>query len=396
MKSLIAMITLITALGITALNAITIPYLENFDGVTAPALPSGWTEVETSPSPSFARTAYGNSHSAPNHLNLFDHASEGTVFAVMPPVDDHQALQNCSISFWARATTLRAEITVGTMDAEATADSFNPINFIWLETYWKRYTCNLAVNSNSQNRIAFKISNENVGTQVKIDDLELQYTLSHDLELSDLSVDPPIFFGQNALFSVKIVNQGNSTINAYSIELLDASGTVLASTDGSPIQAGLIRHHSLYWSIPGPGNHVLHARMVCASDLNPANNLSEPIVVAASPPGTQLFDTANFSQYQSKYPIDLYWKTSLCETLYLSTELPDEDRAIWGLCYSAEIHTPTIGIKPIKVWMGHSRLPDLSQGWIPASELQQVFDGQVSFSARLGADRSQLQPALPL
>lgn len=380
MARTVVLLLVLNVIGLVGLSSITIPYVESFDSVTPPDLPPGWNAVLTGSGYGVAETNPNSSHSNPNHLNLYDGPSLGTAIAVMPATELGLPIHLSSISFWAKSYPADVNFCVGSMDLDADAGSFQLIQQFTLNSYWQLYTCNLAQIAAGRRRIAFKLADEDMGYHADIDDLDLHYSLSHDIELCNLTANSPFNPQQNAQFNVSIVNQGYSPIDSYSIALLDASNTVLTIVAGDTIAAGESRQMTINWSLAGPGNQVYKAKVICPQDLNSDNDITEPIVVEVLPPGVEVYDNANNPVYQNKYPIDLYWKTSLCETLYLSTELPEEDRLIWGLSYSATILTPTIGIKPIMVWMGHTNAQDLTRGWIPANELEQVFAGQVSFA----------------
>lgn len=377
---IVVLLLVLNVLGLVSLSSITIPYVESFDSIQEPDLPPGWNAVFPSSGFYIVETNSNSSHSDPNHLHVYDSPNPGSAIVAMPATELGLPIQLSSISFWAKGHPADVNICVGSIDLEATAERFTPIKQFTLTSYWREYNCNLAQITSGHRRIAFKVLEEDLGHHFFIDDLDLHYSLSDDLELSGLTANPPFITQQTAQFSVLLVNQGYNPIDSYSIALLDASNNVLTSVAGSLIAAGVTRQMTIDWSLPEPGNQVYKAKVICPQDLNPDNDNTEPIVVEVMPPGVEVYDNANNPVYQNKYPIDLYWKTSLCETLYLSTELPEQDRLIWGLSYSATILTPTIGIKPIMVWMGHTNAQDLTRGWIPANELEQVFAGQVSFA----------------
>jgi hypothetical protein len=380
MVRMIVLLFILNVMGLAVLSSITIPYYENFDSVDEPALPPGWTAVETSVDISYVDTNSNESYSDPNHLHLYDSLNPGYVMAVMPAVNPGLPIHMSSISFWAKTYPADKSFWVGSMDLDATADSFHPIKQFTVGSHWQLINCNLAIVNAGQPRIAFKVEGETTGTHLMIDDVDLHYSLSQDLEICDLTAAIPFISQREIQFSVSVVNQGYSPIDSYSIVLLDSLDAVLANMIGSPIQAGETICLSASISLPTPGNYVYKAILTCPGDQNPDNDLSEPALVEVFPPGLIIHEDVGSPQYQNKYPIDLYWKTSLCETLYLSSDLPQENRLIWGIAYSATIYTPTIGIKPIVVWMGHTQAPDLLEGWIPANVMEKVFTGPVNFS----------------
>lgn len=82
----------------------------------------------------------------------------------------------------------------------------------------------------------------------------------------------------------------------------------------------------------------------------------------------------------ARIPIDFHWMSSLYETIILSSELEAYSGQISSLTFYPSF-IETIGIKPVKIWLGHTDLASLYDGWIPSSLLSPVFDGSVDFGS---------------
>ncbi|MDZ4181937.1 MAG: FlgD immunoglobulin-like domain containing protein [Candidatus Cloacimonadaceae bacterium] len=366
--------------GFTALAAIPVPYLENFDSCVPPALPAGWITVETQASNSFAYTQANNSHSAPNKVILYEGQSADFVVLAMPPVDDEYPFQQISVWWWARSYRANSSLQVGVLQDPDDPNSFFSLTAdIQLSSFWRQYHLSMALYPGSNGRrIAFKSAEADYGG-ILIDDVELLANHAVDLELSELQCYDPYRVSELQDYSARVINQGNSNVYGYDCQLLDGNGNILAQIGNNNIGPGYLAGSGFDYAISTPGNHRLSARVICPGDTNPDNDNSAARIVRILPDGAQEQAAPYLAQYHHKYPIDLYWKTSLSETLYPYYEMFEEDTLIWGLKYWAEIISPDIGIKPIKIWMGYTDLPDLVSGWVLASELQLVFDGENSF-----------------
>jgi len=375
----LALMTLLT--GLVSLAAIPVPYTQNFDLYLPPNLPDGWIAVETGESNSIAQTQAENSHSAPNHIILFEGPSDDYVLLALPPVDETVPVRHLSVWWWARSYQDESELQVGILQDPADPSSFFSLTTdIPLTSYWKRYRLSLACYPSTMGRrVAFKSADPNYGG-ILIDDVELSYNYNTDLEVTHLEVWDPYYVGQNQDYTARVVNQGIQDVYSYSCQLLDGSGNILAQGNQGALWAGFLGGTGFDYNITTPGNHKLSAKVVCAGDLDPSNDESPSRIVKVLAEGAESFGIQNYMQYTGKYPIDLYWKTSMCETLYLASELPQQDKLIHGVKYLSEINTPDIGIKPIQIWMGITTLENLSAGWIPASEMQLVFDGETDFT----------------
>lgn len=85
---------------------------------------------------------------------------------------------------------------------------------------------------------------------------------------------------------------------------------------------------------------------------------------------------------RSRVPIDFYWRSTLYECIYTATELNHQPGSITAIAFYNDFSTPDSQPfldQSIRVWMGHTFQTGLSNGWIPAGELAQVFDGLVDF-----------------
>jgi hypothetical protein len=366
--------------GIAVLDAIQVPYEQNFDSCVPPSLPDAWIAVETNESPSFTATQAYNSHSAPNHIILYEAPGNDYLVLALPPLEDEVPLQHISVWWWARSYQDGSALQVGILqDPDDSASFFSLTPDIPLTSYWKPYRLSLACYPNFPGRrVAFKSADPIFGG-ILIDDVALTYNHIVDLELSKLEMWDPYYVGQDQDYTARVTNQGINPVDDYSCQLLDGNGNILSQDDGTNLDAGYHGDHSFVYSISTPGNHRLSARVVCDGDQDASNDQSPPQIVNVLAEGAEPFAPPSFSQYTGKYPIDLYWKTSMCETLYLASELPQTDKLVHGLQYAAKIISPDIGILPIKIWMGLTTLENLSGGWIPASEMQLVFDGENDF-----------------
>lgn len=387
MKSLVltAGALLILALGMigtVALEAIPVPYSQNFDACVPPALPDGWIALESGDSNSLVATQAANSHSTPNKIVLYEGPSDDFVMLVMPPLDDGIPLQHVSLWWWARSYLNQAQLQVGILEDLEDMNSFVSLTpDIPLNNYYTQYHLSLAIYPGSVGRrLAFKAGNpSNCG--LFIDDVELRYNPSLDMECVQLEVLDPYQVGHWQEYSTRVINQGIEPVSFYTCQLLDGEDGVLSQESGFNLGAGIPAELSFNHFITTPGNHKLSAKVVCDGDLEPANDQSPPRIVKVLAEGVEGYAIPADWQYHGKYPIDLYWKTSMCQTLYLASELPQQDKYIHGLKYAAQIHSPDIGIKPIKIWMGLTSLENLSAGWISAFDMQLVFDGETDFPA---------------
>ncbi len=117
-----------------------------------------------------------------------------------------------------------------------------------------------------------------------------------------------------------------------------------------------------------------------------AVSLNSTAVTGTAPPALELQNrdrdiqtvTIGAGTQNARLPLDFYYCNSLYETLYLSHELGFTAGTITSLALYNQFSFPVLN-SPIKIWLGSTGQHNLSNGWIPASELTLVFEGNVDF-----------------
>ncbi|HPC51368.1 MAG TPA: CARDB domain-containing protein, partial [Candidatus Cloacimonas acidaminovorans] len=79
-----------------------------------------------------------------------------------------------------------------------------------------------------------------------------------------------------------------------------------------------------------------------------------------------------------RIPVDMFYKNSLFECLYYQDELLIVNGSITGVAFYNNFSSNLPGM-PINIWLGITTQTDLSGGWIPSTQLTQVFTGNVDF-----------------
>jgi len=121
----------------TALAVVIAPYFENFDGVSTPDLPVGWSKIvehPTSTSPRVETSTSGTPYSPPNHARLYSNDEvDADILLITPPVAD---LDQSRIRFWAKCnlSTNVPDLIVGTITDPNDAATFTPFETIVADT----------------------------------------------------------------------------------------------------------------------------------------------------------------------------------------------------------------------------------------------------------------------
>ena len=78
-------------------------------------------------------------------------------------------------------------------------------------------------------------------------------------------------------------------------------------------------------------------------------------------------------------PLNMYYRNSLSQTIYMAAEINMTGYVTQVRYYNSFTHD--VLDKPVQVWMGETYRTTLAAGWIPSTELELVFDGNLDFPA---------------
>jgi len=164
-----------------------LPYSQNFDGVTAPALPLGWTSFINSTSTFAAVQTYTSStpYSVPNHIYIYNSSDTNAKLILISPMID-VPLNTLRTSFYAKGSS-GYTLNLGTMSDptnDATFTSFATIN---LTSTYTKYTINLNSYTGSDQYLAFKHGLGGTYRSIYLDDFLLELVPSV-IEPSNLTV----------------------------------------------------------------------------------------------------------------------------------------------------------------------------------------------------------------
>ncbi len=363
-------------------DIVTLPYTQNFDGVTAPAMPAGW-QVMVSPAGSDAivNTDSSDAHSAPNSVRFHGGYNGGaTLYLIAPLLADSIAVQSVRMKVWLKAISAY-QLQIGVMDNPASPASFTLISTISFNGNWQEYLQSLASYTGTGRYIALRAENLSIGGSLLLDDLRLERIWPVDLAVTALNTDTsqtPLA-GNPCNLGVTVLNLGSSTQGMYPIKLYNAvNDQLLASGNGSQAQPGSLVTSYLIWTPVEAGSFTLYAKVEVPGDGDPANDRGPNLTIEIGQAGIYSVTVGSGNQL-ARIPMDFYWKNSLFETIYYSTELQGRNGFITGIDLYNNFASSDVLNKPTRVWMGTTTQSNLGQGWIPSGMLTQVFDGVVSY-----------------
>ena len=199
----------------------------------------------------------------------------------------------------------------------------------------------------------------------------------NDLAASAISVNTIPSVGLATIYTITVRNRGTNPQSTYQVKLIDSNNNELASVAGTAIQPNQILTFQISWTPTVAGPMVIRGKVVLAGDQNPNNDLTPTLSITVQPAGVQAVTIADGTE-TFRVPMDFYWKNSLCEVLYLSDELGFASGTITALAfYTNFTDSPANGAT--KIWLGSTNIQDLTGGWIPSTQLNLVFIGNITY-----------------
>ncbi len=204
---------------------------------------------------------------------------------------------------------------------------------------------------------------------------------ANDLMALSVSGNSTPTVGDQNLYTAQIRNRGTSPQTNYLVKLFLTGDVELASVNGPVIPADEVLSVSLAWTPTVDGPTSLFARVVLAGDQEPSNDQSPAFGIIVMPQGVV---TVGDGSVDARVPFDMFYKNSLHQTIYYPAEL-GQTGTINAIALFNQFTTATLTASPIKLWIGTTPVADLTSGWIPSSQLNLVYDGNIAMPAGVNA-----------
>ncbi|NLK50680.1 MAG: hypothetical protein GX294_08530, partial [Candidatus Cloacimonetes bacterium] len=201
--------------------------------------------------------------------------------------------------------------------------------------------------------------------------------ITNDLGIVGISTPQTLVSaGEVVPVTVSVKNNGSATQNTYQVKLMQEGGGELVSVAGTTIESMETVDVLVNWTPAAAGDYTVYAEVVLANDEIEENNQSGTLAISVLPEGV-LVTTVGEGNQNALMPFNFYYKSSLHQALYFPDELGFISGTITGLQLYNQFNN-NITDTPIKIWMGVTAQTDLSAGYIPASELSLVYDGNIT------------------
>jgi len=358
-----------------------LPHIQNFDTVTTPALPLGWTAYKGNAGQTL-NTSTTYSQSSPNSVYMYNSSYTTVPLQLITP-QITVPMNTIRLSFYARSGSAGYALKVGTINALDGTGTFTELASYTLTAGFVQYVLPLNSYLGADQYICFQHGQAASSQSIYIDNVMLELLTPNDLACTLLSGLTYGKVGTPITYTITVYNNGTATQNAYNIHLKRYGDDRLASLPVStPLAPGASAQHTITWTplVANVGTYQLQGEVELATDANSANNLS-PTRLAGIYPATAYLPLVGDPQATTTantLPTNVYWKNGVTETIYTAQEMQMSAGNIQGLVYYNSFTQDVSGIH-LKIWAKNTTSTDLSSAWLPFTDYALVFDGTVDF-----------------
>ena len=362
-----------------------LPYAEYFDGVTAPALPWGWSAFVNSTSTSayvrtYSSTTYAQS--PPNSV-IFSNSSDtnADLRLISPPIDlSARSINRIKLKFYARSSSAGYPILIGTVSAKDSTGIFTQVTSINLTVTKTEYVISLADYVGTDQYICFKHGLGGTYRSLYVDDVKFIELQPADLAATSITGPTFIQAGNSYDYVISVFNEGTAEQSSYTVNLKTGTETLATLNVTTPLASSATAQHTLSWIPAVGGVYPLYGEVILAGDGNPANNNSNIISAYVVDPTMTIIPVGDdASTTTGNYlPLNMYFKNCVTEELYFTDEMHLQTGTITAIVYKNNF-VETLIDKPVKIWMAHTDSTSLVNGWLPSTNYTLVFDGTVTF-----------------
>ncbi len=286
-----------------------------------------------------------------------------------------------TFSFWAKSGSsyFLEDMNVVLSTTDTVPESFT----VQLGTYtamansWTEFTFDLTPYINQEVYVAIVCVSVDQST-LNVDDVTAPILyLDNDMKAVAVAGNATPTVGEEQIYQVVVKNAGMLPQSNYTVNLFK-DGTLVASQAGTELTPQATGSFDFPVTFDVEGNATLLGQVVFAGDQDTSNNKTAPFAVNVQASGTVVVSVGTGATL-NPMPLDFYWKNSLSEEIYYSTEL-NIGGLLTGIFYHTSFATGLMQ-KPVKIWVGETQSANLADGWIPSTELTLVFDGVIDFPA---------------
>ncbi|MCB5271687.1 MAG: choice-of-anchor J domain-containing protein, partial [Candidatus Cloacimonetes bacterium] len=253
---------------------LSLPYSENFDGVSTPGFPEAWTGYKSNNSSSlYTSTSYAVS--SPNNVYMYAYTASETMRLITPEV--LVPMNSIKLSFSARGGSTGYNLLVGTVDALDETGTFTELASIDLTNTHTIYSVPFGSYTGTDRYICFQHGLGGTYRSIYIDDVAMDELVPNDLAVVSLTGYDYGFQNTDVTHTVTVKNNGTNTQNSYTVYLKSVDGRIVLASETitEELLPDATKAIELTWAPSSLDALEIYGEVVLAGDVVPVNNLSE-------------------------------------------------------------------------------------------------------------------------
>ncbi|HPS39138.1 MAG TPA: carboxypeptidase regulatory-like domain-containing protein, partial [Candidatus Cloacimonadota bacterium] len=363
-----------------------IPYTQNFDGTAVPNLPFDWQKLTWGSGS--VTTVTTSPFSAPNCVLMNNSNSSTGPYLIAPPVSSAYPVNTLRIRFRAKAAS-GFSLNVGVMSNPLDPATFTGGQIVMLSNSWTEYTVDLRNYQGTGAYIAFQHNQGGNNRSIYIDNVVIEALLQNDLASLQITGETTPNAGSTYNYSITVANRGLNTQTDYQVKLFKTGNIELASAEGPALTGNSQATVTIPWTPTTVESTQLYGKIVLTGDQNSGNDQTPSLQITVQESATTLVVIGSGNQYSNEVPVNMNAHSSLYENIYRQDEIIHA--GLISIVNFYNFFTSNIPPKHTKIWLGMTDQTDLSGGWIPASQLSLVFDGEVNYPSGINTISIPLQ-----
>ncbi|HNX38487.1 MAG TPA: choice-of-anchor J domain-containing protein [Candidatus Cloacimonadota bacterium] len=357
-----------------------LPRTENFDSVTIPTLPYGWSKIVSTTSTGYVQTTTSSPNSTPNHVSFYN---SGDIAATLMLVSPRIAvgIQHVKLKYWAAWYSYSSNLAIGTMSDPTNAATFTQFATITPTSTYAEYVQSFNSYAGTDQYIAFKMTSTSSYAYMYLDTISFNQILATDLAATKLLAPAYGYVGSSYAFYVTIYNNGSATQTSLNVHLKRYGDDRLATVSGmTPIAPEATLEYQVNWIPTAPGVYNLCGEVEVTGDGYAGNNETTPRLFYVYPADsyTPVVGDPLSTVTTNNIPLNFYWKNSVSETIYTPREMQMTSGTIQGVAYFNNF-TQTLTGMPVKIYAKNTTSTDVSASWLDFTGYTLVFNGTVDF-----------------
>ncbi|HOD17588.1 MAG TPA: choice-of-anchor J domain-containing protein [Candidatus Cloacimonadota bacterium] len=261
-----------------------LPYAQNFDGVTTPALPLGWTAYKSNSSASvISSTTYAQS--TPNSVYMYNYTTTDILRLISPEVT--VPMNSFKVKFYARGGSAGNTLKVGTVNALDGTGVFTQLGSFVLTASFAQYSVSFTSYTGTDHYICFQHGTTSTYQSIYLDNVSVEQIFPVDMKASAITGPTMSTVGTQQTFNITVVNNGSETANAYDVYLKLSGGDRLTTLHiTTPLAPDAQAVHAVNWTPLADNLYNLVGGVDITGDGYSGNNETAVFQFLAYPEGT--------------------------------------------------------------------------------------------------------------